>query len=762
MIGSGAEVNGPTTGTSRSDAAYSLYSTTHYLFDALGRLVKIVDPKNNETSIIYDSLSRRRQMDHVDTASAWVFSYDKNGNLKSQTDSKGHTVTFSYDPLNRITEKLYPGGGKVLYDYDDDAVANSDGKLTRARVVDSAGVDQSRVEFAYDKIGRATTTKYMVRDSSTEVSRSFVNTYDSMSRIKSIKYPDNETVTYSYDTGGNISQISGYATFPSYTALGQAKTIAYANGVATDLTYWNTHQRLETLQTTGPGGALQGLYYDIYDKAGNIRSIQDNLATARAQTFTYKPIPSNPLATARSTAYGNLGLTYDVSDNITNYTPVGVYTPKTGYSGLIAEAGPYVFSHDSNGNTRVIVENDAQGVEIGRRTITCDYDHRVISVNVSGTATRCAYDFSGMRVKKQTGASSTLYFGELFESTDGSNMKHIFAGSRRIASKKSANEIYYYHADHLGSTRVLTDKNGNEVQTFFYEPFGKTKAVTGSSPINYKYTGQEEDTETGLYYYKARYYDPVIGRFLSQDPLFQAAFDPPTFPRLSGFDYLPKEPPIFKLSGSGADSGEAGNDQSPRAVAPGKSLNFSAYAGNNPIGNVDPTGNIFWDILDIASFGDSLYSFFKEPSWGNAGMLAWDTLAILPIVPSSATVKIADKVMDVASSAGCMAAKDVKLLTASENLADHHIFPQTYRGWFQERGIENIDQFTVTLDRWTHLGAVHGNGNMGQLPGRWNKAWSGFIDANPFASSLEIYQQAGRMMDEFGISHLPVHYYKLP
>ncbi len=599
MIGSGAEVNGPTTGTSRSDAAYSLYSTTHYLFDALGRLVKIVDPKNNETSIIYDSLSRRRQMDHVDTASAWVFSYDKNGNLKSQTDSKGHTVTFSYDPLNRITEKLYPGGGKVLYDYDDDAVANSDGKLTRARVVDSAGVDQSRVEFAYDKIGRATTTKYMVRDSSAEVSRSFVNTYDSMSRIKSIKYPDNETVNYFYDTGGNISQISGYATFPSYTALGQAKTIAYANGVATDLTYWNTHQRLETLQTTGPGGALQGLYYDIYDKAGNIRSIQDNLATARAQTFTYKPIPSNPLATARSTAYGNLGLTYDVSDNITNYTPVGVYTPKTGYSGLIAEAGPYVFSHDSNGNTRVIVENDAQGVEVGRRTITYDYDHRVISVNVSGTATRCAYDFSGMRVKKQTGASSTLYFGELYESTDGSNLKHIFAGSRRIASKKSANEIYYYHTDHLGSTRVLTDKNGNEVQTFFYEPFGNTKAVTGSSPINYKYTGQEEDTETGLYYYKARYYDPVIGRFISHDPIFQAAFDPPTFPRLINFNHLPKEPPVYA---------QATGDTSASIRRTG--LNPLAYVRNNPISLIDPLG-----LVDLAIGPRDTEDDIKQAYW---------------------------------------------------------------------------------------------------------------------------------------------------
>ncbi|MHC1725688.1 MAG: RHS repeat-associated core domain-containing protein [Syntrophobacteraceae bacterium] len=536
-----------------------------------------------------------------------------------RTDSRGQTVTFPYDGLNRITEKLYPDGGKVMYDYDDDAVANSEGKLTRARVVDSAGVDQSRVEFAYDKIGRATTTKYTVLDSSTEVSRSFVNTYDSMSRIKSIKYPDNETVNYSYDSGGNISQISGYATFPSYTALGQMKTITYSNGVTTGLTYRDPHQRLETLQTTGPGGSLQSLYYDIYDKAGNIRSIQDNQATGRTQAFTYKLIPSSPLSTARSTAYGNLGLTYDVSDNITNYTPVGPYTPKAGYSGLIAGAGPYLFSHDSNGNTRLIVENDALGVEIGRRIIGYNYDHRVSGVNKDGVVTSFAYDFSGMRVKKQTGSSRTLYFGELYESTGGSNMKHIFAGGRRIASRKSANEIYYYHTDHLGSTRVLTDKDGEEVQTFFYDPFGKTRPenVTGSSPINYKYTGQEEDPETGLYYYKARYYDPVIGRFLSHDPLFQAYFDPPTFPRLLRFGYLPKVPPIYSKAGTLG-----------MATVLGKILNPYAYVNNNPLNWTDPYG------LEKACYGWILYSAVGPNQAQGNGALGFpppnDSVAISP------------------------------------------------------------------------------------------------------------------------------------
>jgi len=104
-----------------------------------------------------------------------------------------------------------------------------------------------------------------------------------------------------------------------------------------------------------------------------------------------------------------------------------------------------------------------------------------------------------------------------------------------------------------------------------------------------------------------------------------------------------------------------------------------------------------------------------------------------------------------------------RLLTGSGKLADHHVFPQQFRGWFKERGLQNIDNLTVTVDHnVTHLRAIHGAGNMSQMPGRWNAQWAEFIKSNPNASSLEVYQQAGRMMDDFGIGHIPIHPYKAP
>ena len=82
--------------------------------------------------------------------------------------------------------------------------------------------------------------------------------------------------------------------------------------------------------------------------------------------------------------------------------------------------------------------------------------------------------------------------------------------------------IYYYHPDHLGSNTFITDISGKPYQLFLNLPFGESMAEQSSlgyfqSP--YKFNGKELDKETGLYYYGARYYDPVRGVWLSVDPL---------------------------------------------------------------------------------------------------------------------------------------------------------------------------------------------------------------------------------------------------
>ena len=77
----------------------------------------------------------------------------------------------------------------------------------------------------------------------------------------------------------------------------------------------------------------------------------------------------------------------------------------------------------------------------------------------------------------------------------------------------------YYHADGLGSISSLSNSAGSIANTYTYDSFGKLTASTGSLVNPFRYTARESDTETGFYYYRARYYDPSVGRFIAEDPI---------------------------------------------------------------------------------------------------------------------------------------------------------------------------------------------------------------------------------------------------
>ncbi len=125
-----------------------------------------------------------------------------------------------------------------------------------------------------------------------------------------------------------------------------------------------------------------------------------------------------------------------------------------------------------------------------------------------------AYDYTGERVRKTVGGALTTYVGALYECS-ASCTKYIFAGSTRVAQKTQTGAVLYYHGNHLGSTHVVTDGSGVKQGELHYYPYGQTYSDT--SGVTHKYTGQEFDVETSLYYYHARYYDAALGRFVSAD-----------------------------------------------------------------------------------------------------------------------------------------------------------------------------------------------------------------------------------------------------
>ncbi len=163
-----------------------------------------------------------------------------------------------------------------------------------------------------------------------------------------------------------------------------------------------------------------------------------------------------------------------------------------------------------------------------------NYENRLTSATVpdasssttgATTVASFRYDPFGRRIQKTTSSGSTVYL------YDGANIVAELDGGGAYVAKytqgagvdeqlamKRGGYVEYYHADALGSITSLTGATGQLTATYTYDAFGNTTATEGiHNP--FRYTGREHDTETGLYYYRARYYDPSIGRFLSEDPI---------------------------------------------------------------------------------------------------------------------------------------------------------------------------------------------------------------------------------------------------
>jgi RHS repeat-associated protein len=593
-----------------SNPNFTLYAITNYGYDVLDNNVSVTDAATpaNVTTMVYDPLSRKIEMTDPDMG-FWEYEYDKNNNLTSQTDAKNVTITYlpeGYDELNRPKVKHYPVG-EIVYTYDEGfPFTNSLGRLTT--VTDESGT----TKLYYDKLGRVTKTIKTVD----EIDYTIETTYDPLDRTRTIKYPDNETVTFTYDTGGNLGSIPGYVTsYTNYNALGQPGTITYPNGVVTTKTYRTDNNRLNRILTSP---SYQDLTYG-YDNKGNVASIADALDATRGQSFTYDEL--DRLRFAISSSYGTIEYQYSQIGNMTLNSQVGSYLYQSPKPHAVTRAGSIDYTYDPNGN-----------METGAgRTIVSNYDNKPSSITIGGATTSFIYDYQGQRVKKISGGLPTLYIGKLYECTSGVCTKYIFGGitridlkapaepkdllafggigavgekqeapfgaigtkfiadvyakqtienEQRVALKSSTaicgSNILYYHTDHLGSSNVITNVSGGNAEGVYYYPFGATRLQTGGDCVNHKFTGQEEDGETGLYNYGARYYDPVLGRFTSADSIVPDYTNPqalnrysyvlnnplkyidPTGQEATDYDYYGTDPP--GASENPADSRSTEND----------------------------------------------------------------------------------------------------------------------------------------------------------------------------------------------------------
>jgi RHS repeat-associated protein len=212
--------------------------------------------------------------------------------------------------------------------------------------------------------------------------------------------------------------------------------------------------------------------------------------------------------------------TYDaVGNRLTSLDPA-TYTYNS--SNQLTATSAATYTYDYNGNT--LSKTDTNGTT----SYTWDYENRLTQVTLPGQGGTVYFNYDpfGRRIRKVFGSTTTIY------AYDGDDVIDEFdAGGSLLARYVRADDVdeplamyrglatAYFHADALGSITSLTDGSGQLSASYVYDSFGKPTASTGTITNPFQYTGREFDSETGIYYYRARYYDPITGRFLSEDPI---------------------------------------------------------------------------------------------------------------------------------------------------------------------------------------------------------------------------------------------------
>jgi len=179
-------------------------------------------------------------------------------------------------------------------------------------------------------------------------------------------------------------------------------------------------------------------------------------------------------------------------------------------------------AYDANGNTSTKTDSS------GTTTYSWDFENRLSSVSLpgSGGTVSYRYDPMGRRIEKISPTATSIF------AYDGDNLVETVNASGGVVARYSQTEnthellamlrgttTDYYEIDGLGSVTSLTDSTGALAQTYIYDSFGNTTNSSGSLTNFFRYTAREFDTETTLYYMRARYFDPATGRFILEDPI---------------------------------------------------------------------------------------------------------------------------------------------------------------------------------------------------------------------------------------------------
>jgi RHS repeat-associated protein len=546
--------------TSVKDADENL---TTYVYDLDEEQTKVIGPTSPSTTLVTNYNKDGTVHDHVNGAGIAIetYGYDSLGRVTSVKDALKKVTSYTYDGDGNILTVTNPNKQvtTMTYDHDDE--------LQTVSYSNDAADDVTNITYDYDgqrtQMTDGTGTSSWTYDGLHQLT-SYENgngaevqyTYNLDNLPVTITYPGDQVVTDGYNDADELTSVedwnSNTSTF-GYDHDGNLTSDNLANGVTDSYSYDDADQMTSVSDLNSGGTTIFAASY-TRDADGLLTS--DSSQATNQDSYQYTALnqlcyaASSDTAACSSPPSDSYPYGYDAADNLTtleNSTGSGIDTQQfnaadelcwtvSGPSSAACSAPPSgatLYSYDPEGNRAAATPstgpatcysydqaNELTGIETGTGS-SCTNPTNVATYGYDGDGTRESKTEAGTTTEfLWSGSGSTQAL--LDEQAGTTNPTYFVYGPGGLPLEEitPSSAVYFYAHDQLGSTRALTNSSGASVASYNYDPYGNLLASSSPGTVGNPllFAGQYLDAESGLYYLRARYYDPTTGQFLTVDP----------------------------------------------------------------------------------------------------------------------------------------------------------------------------------------------------------------------------------------------------